>query len=197
MEEIILHKNLSNSSLTKEKKLSLLVIVLLEITFGNNSYLFNKIVEYLIESKVIDQDITSNEYYNTRTKLFQFIENINSSNSIENFSNSSNSLVSAKTNKLNSYNKTFYELEELGSESFASVYKVQHKLDNECYAIKKIFITDDLVELNYDVFQEVKLFAKLSHPNVVRYYSSWVDIDINSILQFNLGSEVESEVESG
>jgi serine/threonine protein kinase len=193
MEEIVLHRNLSNSSLTKEKKLSLLVIVLLEITFGNNSYLFNKIVEYLIETKVIDQDITSNEYYNARTNLFQFINNVNSSNTIENIPNQSNLLINSQSNKLNTYNKTFYEIEQLGYGSFASVYKVQHKLDNRYYAVKKIFITDDLIELNYDVFQEVKLFANLYHPNVVRYFSSWVDIDINSILQFNLDSELESD----
>ena len=39
---------------------------------------------------------------------------------------------------LNTYNKTFYELNLLGSGSFGNVYKVHHKLDNEYYAMKKI-----------------------------------------------------------
>ena len=194
MDEVVLYKNLSELSITKEKKLSLLVIVLLEINFGNNSILFNKIIEYLTSSKIIDCDITSNEYINARTKLFNLINDLNLSNT--------NLLMNTVTDeinnkelvlsKLNTYNKTFYELNLLGSGSFGNVYKVHHKLDNEYYAMKKIIITDELIQLNYDVFQEVKLFAKLHHPNIVRYFSSWIDFDINSILKFNLSSD-ESE----
>lgn len=194
MDEVVLYKNLSELSITKEKKLSLLVIVLLEINFGNNNSLFNKIIEYLTSSKIIDCDITSNEYINARTKLFNLINDLNSSNT--------NLLINTVTDeinnkdlvisKLNTYNKTFYELNLLGSGSFGNVYKVHHKLDNEYYAIKKIIITDELIQLNYDVFQEVKLFAKLHHPNIVRYFSSWIDFDVNSILKFNLSSD-ESE----
>ena len=80
MDEVILYKNLSELSITKEKKLSLLVIVLLEINFGNNNSLFNKIIEYLTNSKIIDCDITSDEYINARTKLFNLINDLNSSN---------------------------------------------------------------------------------------------------------------------
>jgi serine/threonine protein kinase len=192
MEEIVLYKNLSDNNLSKQKKLSLLVIVLLEITFGNNNFLFNKITDYLISSKLIDGDITSDEYLNARTKLFNLINNLNSQILInDNNENTSQKIVSFNNTKLNAYNKTFYELDLLGSGAFGNVYKVQHKIDNELYAIKKVFITDDLIELNYDVFQEVKLFAKLSHPNIVRYYSSWVDLDINSILKYNLESEID------
>ena len=194
MDEVILYKNLSELSITKEKKLSLLVIVLLEINFGNNSILFNKIIEYLTSSKIIDCDITSNEYINARTKLFNLINDLNLSNTnllmntVTDEINNKDLVIS----KLNTYNKTFYELNLLGSGSFGNVYKVHHKLDNEYYAMKKIIITDELIQLNYDVFQEVKLFAKLHHPNIVRYFSSWIDFDINSILKFNLSSD-ESE----
>jgi len=194
MDEVVLYKNLSELSITKEKKLSLLVIVLLEINFGNNSILFNKIIEYLTNSKIIDCDITSNEYINARTKLFNLINDLNLSNTnllmntVTDEINNKDLVIS----KLNTYNKTFYELNLLGSGSFGNVYKVHHKLDNEYYAMKKIIITDELIQLNYDVFQEVKLFAKLHHPNIVRYFSSWIDFDINSILKFNLSSD-ESE----
>jgi serine/threonine protein kinase len=198
MEEIVLYKNLSDNNLSKQKKLSLLVIVLLEMTFGNNNFLFNKITDYLISSKLIDDDITSDEYFNARTKLFNLINNLNSPIPInDNCDPASQKLVSFNNTNLNAYNKTFYELDLLGSGSFGNVYKVQHKIDNELYAIKKVFITDDLIELNYDVFQEVKLFAKLSHPNIVRYYSSWVDIDINSILKYNLESEMDNLTSEG
>ena len=29
------------------------------------------------------------------------------------------------------------------------------------------------------------MFANLENPNIVRYYSSWIDIDIESIIEFN------------
>ena len=196
MDEVVLYKNLSELSITKEKKLSLLVIVLLEINFGNNNSLFNKIIEYLTSSKIIDCDITSNEYINARTKLFNLINDLNSSNTnmLVNLDINKNEINNKELviSKLNTYNKTFYELNLLGSGSFGNVYKVHHKLDNEYYAMKKIIITDELIQLNYDVFQEVKLFAKLHHPNIVRYFSSWIDFDVNSILKFNLSSD-ESE----
>ena len=196
MDEVVLYKNLSELSITKEKKLSLLVIVLLEINFGNNNSLFNKIIEYLTNSKIIDCDITSNEYINARTKLFNLINDLNSSNTnlLMNTDINKNEINNKELviSKLNTYNKTFYELNLLGSGSFGNVYKVHHKLDNEYYAMKKIIITDELIQLNYDVFQEVKLFAKLHHPNIVRYFSSWIDFDVNSILKFNLTSD-ESE----
>ena len=196
MDEVVLYKNLSELSITKEKKLSLLVIVLLEINFGNNNSLFNKIIEYLTNSKIIDCDITSNEYINARTKLFNLINELNSSNTnlLMNTDINKNEINNKELviSKLNTYNKTFYELNLLGSGSFGNVYKVHHKLDNEYYAMKKIIITDELIQLNYDVFQEVKLFAKLHHPNIVRYFSSWIDFDVNSILKFNLTSD-ESE----
>jgi len=192
MEEIVLYKNLSDENLSKQKKLSLLIIVLLEIAFGNNNFLFTKISDYLVKTKLIDEDIMSLNFIETRTKLFNLINSLNSSNTItDSDADNSEKIISFVNPKLNLYNKTFYELNLLGIGSFGSVYKVHHKIDNELYAIKKVFITDDLIDLDYDIFQEVKLFAKLLHPNIVRYYSSWIDLDINSILQFNLESEID------
>ena len=94
---------------------------------------------------------------------------------------------------INIYNKTFIELDILGSGSFASVYKSKHKIDSMCYAIKKIIISDDLIDLGYDVFDEVKMLSKLSHPHVIRYYSSWVDFDINYILENKFDSKYDSD----
>jgi translation initiation factor 2-alpha kinase 4 len=179
--QIALYSDPNVSQLTKDKKMSLLILVLLEIVFGNNSILFDKTVEYLIKTNLLDPDTQSSDFLGARTKLFNMIIKLNSSGSSQIVSGS-NTNTSSNLTLINTYNKTFVEVKELGYGSFASVYKSQHKIDSKLYAIKKIIITDDLIDLGYDVFDEVKMLSSLDHPNVIRYYSSWVDFDVNSLL---------------
>ncbi len=173
----------TDPNVTKEKKLSLLILVLLEIVFGNNSVLFDKTVEYLIKTNLLDPDTQSSDFLGARTKLFNMIIKLNTSNYNQIITNTD---TTSNLSLINTYNKTFAEVKELGYGSFASVYKSQHKIDSKFYAIKKIIITDDLLDLGYDVFDEVKMLSSLNHSNVIRYYSSWVDFDINSMLMSNL-----------
>ena len=84
MDQIVLY---NDSSLTKEKKLSLLILVLLEIVFGNNNIIFDKIVKYLIGTNLIDQNTQSNEFLSTRTKLFNMIVRLNSSSPLKQITN--------------------------------------------------------------------------------------------------------------
>lgn len=176
--------------LTKEKKLSLLVLVLLEISFSNNNIMFNKIIDYLVKNNILDENIISDDYYDTREIILNMLNsNLLEDTITEPILAQENNIITTTSNK--TYPKFFNELELLGEGSFALVYKAQHKIDNNLYAIKKIFITDDLVD--FDVFKEVKLFASLSHPNIVRYYSSWIDIDLSSILKFNAELDCEED----
>jgi serine/threonine protein kinase len=73
----------------------------------------------------------------------------------------------------------------LGQGSYGSVYKVFHKYEKKFYAIKKIFITKDIISNNYDIFKEIQIYSELINDNIVRYYSSWVDIDFESIIVYN------------
>ena len=54
------------------------------------------------------------------------------------------------------------------------MYRVRHRLDGNIYAIKKAVInygdTNDRKML-----KEVALLSKLNHPNIVRYYQSWLE----------------------
>lgn len=64
----------------------------------------------------------------------------------------------------------------LGSGSFANVYRAQHKLDKEFYAIKRVLIDTDLYNCVEDILHEIKLLAKMTyHPNIIRYHHSWID----------------------
>lgn len=56
---------------------------------------------------------------------------------------------------------------------------MKHKLDGNIYAIKKAIVNyEDLNDRK--ILKEVSLLSKLNHPNIVRYYQSWLE-DASSI----------------
>ncbi len=57
----------------------------------------------------------------------------------------------------------------LGSGGSGHVYLVKNRTNGQKYAIKKVLLTRDS-EYNATVMQEVSLFSRLNHPNIVRYY---------------------------
>ncbi|OLY85640.1 Eukaryotic translation initiation factor 2-alpha kinase 1 [Smittium mucronatum] len=72
------------------------------------------------------------------------------------------------------YAEDFYEGKRLGKGGFGEVFEVQNKLDNRLYAVKKIKIKrESTLE---KTLREIKVLARLDHPNIVRYYSSWVEM---------------------
>jgi len=99
------------------------------------------------------------------------------------YSNIINNLLSKKIYKIEDkinitsrYNNEFIEFGYLGEGGFGTVYKVLNKLDNQLYAIKKIPLE---TENNTELFKEAKLFSKLDHKNIVRYYSTWLEYNLN------------------
>lgn len=78
------------------------------------------------------------------------------------------------------YDQDFIELEQIGKGGFGAVYKVQNKLDGHLYAVKKIKLKNSQIVNFLDkeaLFSEVKILAELDHKNIIRYYSSWVELD--------------------
>ncbi|KAL1915790.1 uncharacterized protein VTP21DRAFT_6549 [Calcarisporiella thermophila] len=72
------------------------------------------------------------------------------------------------------YGNDFEELRILGRGGFASVWEARNRLDGRKYAVKKIRLKDSKVQLD-KIFREIKSLARLDHPNIVRYYSSWLE----------------------
>jgi serine/threonine protein kinase len=70
------------------------------------------------------------------------------------------------------YNNEFTEISLLGTGGFGQVWKVINKLDGMEYAIKKVLLESVDFE---KITREVKLLARLSNKNVVRYYTSWIE----------------------
>ncbi|KAL9181430.1 hypothetical protein ACHAXT_010235 [Thalassiosira profunda] len=85
------------------------------------------------------------------------------------------------------YRSEFEEMQPLGRGGFGTVFQCKNGLDSREYAIKKIKITsqigiDGTVTKHFSqklhrVLREVKILALLDHPNIVRYYTAWLEVD--------------------
>jgi len=79
---------------------------------------------------------------------------------------------------LSRYQREFVQIKLLASGSFGQVFHAQRKMDGCDYAVKKIDFdamgySDEAIQ---EVVREVECLAKVSdHPNVVRYYTSWLE----------------------
>lgn len=73
------------------------------------------------------------------------------------------------------YNKEFREISFIARGGFGEVYKAQHRLDGIEYAIKKVNIPADNIEIIQNQLTEVKALAKLNHPNIVSYNAAWIE----------------------
>ncbi|AYV79131.1 MAG: eukaryotic translation initiation factor 2-alpha kinase 1-like [Faunusvirus sp.] len=76
--------------------------------------------------------------------------------------------------KSSRYKTDFIQLAKISAGGYGVVYKSYNKIDNTIYAVKKIRLAN---LANMYVLKEAQLLAKLDHPNIVRYYSSWIEID--------------------
>lgn len=211
-----------DSKMSKDKKMSLIIAVLLQMIFGNNNIKLNRIYDFLNKNDLLDLDVVSDNYNGLRNSLSSLINSaniitnsndtrmteniydindktnsitlsnnthyINNYMGIENFKCeklpklTSNSMIINNSNK---YRTNFNQIKLLGQGAYGSVYKVFHKYEKKFYAIKKVFITKDIIEDNYDIFREIQIYSELINDQVVRYYSSWIDIDVASIMEFN------------
>ncbi|KAK6541575.1 hypothetical protein TWF694_007378 [Orbilia ellipsospora] len=74
---------------------------------------------------------------------------------------------------LGRYAQEWDEIQRLGRGGFGEVVKARNKFDGHFYAIKKVLETSsNTLDL---VLKEVLLLSQLNHPNVVRYYSTWME----------------------
>jgi len=79
--------------------------------------------------------------------------------------------------RISRYKEEYEEVERLGHGAFGAVFRVKNKVDGNEYAIKKVRITEAKTD---QVREEVGIISKLDHPNVIRYYTSWFEVDDGS-----------------
>lgn len=73
------------------------------------------------------------------------------------------------------YSTEYEELEYIARGGFGRVYKARNKLDGVIYAIKKICLQYHTVNGFLVSLHEVKMLAKLNHPNIVCYKTAWLE----------------------
>ncbi|KAL8764219.1 MAG: hypothetical protein Q9184_000188 [Pyrenodesmia sp. 2 TL-2023] len=74
----------------------------------------------------------------------------------------------------------FVQEGRLGKGGYGSVVKARNKLESKFYAVKVI---NKCTEVALDkVLNEVRLLSDLNHPNVVRYYTAWKEVDVSASL---------------
>eukprot|EP00816_Leptocylindrus_hargravesii_P013682 CAMPEP_0196802688 /NCGR_PEP_ID=MMETSP1362-20130617/2257_1 /TAXON_ID=163516 /ORGANISM="Leptocylindrus danicus, Strain CCMP1856" /LENGTH=1432 /DNA_ID=CAMNT_0042174047 /DNA_START=91 /DNA_END=4389 /DNA_ORIENTATION=+ len=96
------------------------------------------------------------------------------------------------------YALEFEEIRPIGEGGFGSVFQCKNKLDGREYATKKIRIesfvdsygvaTKRLSKKLKRVLREVKVLALLDHPNIVRYYTAWLELDRSEGTRTNNGN---------
>lgn len=85
-----------------------------------------------------------------------------------------------------------HELLYIGKGGFGKVYKYHHEIDHQDYAVKKILLTK---ESAYNALKEIRILSKLNHPNIVRYFNSWLETSDNKITKKNSFYELSSSCE--
>jgi hypothetical protein len=78
------------------------------------------------------------------------------------------------------YSSDFEEIGTLGKGGFGSVHQARNHIDGMSYAVKKIRINANLDVnniTNHKYLREVRAMARLNHPNLVRYYYAWVELE--------------------
>ena len=87
-----------------------------------------------------------------------------------------------KQNEVGNKLSDFEIIKELGKGSYGTVYTVKSLLNSNIYVMKKM-------ELNYlnprqqqECYREVSILKKVSHRNIIKYYSSFLDKEILYII---------------
>ncbi|XP_024882771.1 eukaryotic translation initiation factor 2-alpha kinase 1-like isoform X2 [Temnothorax curvispinosus] len=73
------------------------------------------------------------------------------------------------------YHEEFQEISFIARGGFGEVYKARHRLDGIEYAIKKITMPTDRIEIIQKQLNEVRALAKLNHTNIVSYNAAWIE----------------------
>lgn len=161
---------------TKEKKMSLIIASLFELLFDQDKEKLSNILTFLISKNMLDKDVLNKKYDTFRNSLSLLIDSYNKNDDSKNLSFDYSNNV---------YRNNYNQISLLGQGSFGTVYKVFHKLERKYYAIKKIFLTKEVLEENINIINETYLYSQLEHKNIVKYYNSWISTDFQSIVEFN------------
>ena len=177
------------TELPNENKLTLLVLTLMEIVFSNKDN-YNNVIKFLKKKKILDSklvDEVNNNYNDIKFSLIEVINLLNKKQINSLLTYTKNIIINKENHEIensSNYRRNFIEFELLGHGGYGCVYRILHKFEQNMYAIKKIVVTKEIIINNIDIFREIKLLSRLEHKNIVKYYSSWIENDIETIQEY-------------
>ena len=102
---------------------------------------------------------------------------------------------SYKTHYSNCGNKLsdFKILKELGKGSYGTVYTVRSYIDDNIYVMKKMELNNLKEKQQKECYREVSILKKVSHQNIIKYYSSFLDSgNLYIIMEYAEGGDLYS-----
>lgn len=100
-----------------------------------------------------------------------------------------------KTHYSNCGNKLsdFKILKELGKGSYGTVYTVRSYIDDNIYVMKKMELNTLKEKQQKECYREVSILKKVSHQNIIKYYSSFLDSgNLYIIMEYAEGGDLYS-----
>lgn len=177
----------------------LLIVSLIEYIcniHGQPEQLFENVCEYLVQNKIITDKTVFKKHSKVKYVYSKLIKSITLHNNIPNIPNileiaeiadTTNTTNILNTDKIltqfkepiyeSRYRTEFIEIEKIGKGGFGTVFKVHNKLDGCLYAIKKITVKQLEDEQHNYYLNEVRHLSRLSHNNIVRYYTTWIEFE--------------------
>ena len=69
----------------------------------------------------------------------------------------------------------FEIIKQLGKGSYGTVYTVRSRLDSNTYVMKKMELNHLKESQQRECYREVSILRKVSHPNIIKYYASFLE----------------------
>lgn len=87
----------------------------------------------------------------------------------------------------------FVAIKELGKGSYGVVSKVQSLKNGEIYVIKSMDLSIMKERQQKEAWKEAMILKKLSHPNIIKYYTSFLENDsLHIVMEFAEGGDLYS-----
>ena len=91
-------------------------------------------------------------------------------------------LPQRKENEVGNKLSDFAIIKELGKGSYGTVYTVKSLINSNIYVMKKMILNHLKPKQQQECYREVSILKKVSHKNVIKYYSSFLDKEILYII---------------
>lgn len=198
---VVINEKIFSNILIKNKEFLLVSIleifckIICDKKINNENQLFKQLCEYLYDIGILEDSISYSEQGEIIRKLYgeyllKIMNNIKQSseniltikdNEEKQIQNTNLNMTDAMLNKIqiinSMYSSNFAEFEQIGEGGFGKVFKAYNKIDGQQYAIKKIIFPDINDSNNIRSFNEVKYLSQLNHKNIIRYHTTWLELD--------------------